>query len=143
MLKTSQDKAIGEVLERWVQALRDKDTDAVRACHTDDFVHFSLAPPLVADRERRFLQSWFDTWEGPIQYSLRDVVIEADENLAFTHSLNHLSGTQDGKKVDTWFRETKGLRMVNGQWKIAHEHQSVPFAMDGSFKALVNLRPSA
>lgn len=142
MLKTSQDQAIAAVLERWVQALRDKDTAAVAACHTDDFLQFSLAPPLVADRERKFLQDWFDTWEGPIHYNLRDLVIEADETLAFTHSLNHLSGTQHGKKVDTWFRETKGLRKVNGEWKIAHEHQSVPFAMDGSFKALVDLKPT-
>ncbi len=142
MLKTSPDQAVAEVLERWVQALRDKDVDTVRACHTDDFLQFSLAPPLVADRERKFLQGWFGTWEGPISYNLRDLVIEADETLAFSHSLNHLSGLQNGQTVDIWFRETKGLRKVNGHWKIAHEHQSVPFAMDGSFQALVGLKPT-
>jgi len=61
--------------------------------------------------------------------------------VAFTHSLNHLSGTQKGKPVDTWFRETKGLRKEKGEWKIAHEHQSVPFAMDGSDLALLDLEP--
>ena len=27
------------------------------------------------------------------------------------------------------------------QWKIMHEHSSVPFYMDGSFKAAVDLKP--
>ena len=28
-----------------------------------------------------------------------------------------------------------------GTWKIAHEHTSVPFYMDGSFRAAVDLEP--
>jgi hypothetical protein len=28
-----------------------------------------------------------------------------------------------------------------GRWLVAHEHISVPFAMDGSYRALVDLKP--
>jgi ketosteroid isomerase-like protein len=36
---------------------------------------------------------------------------------------------------------TLGCRRIDGAWKIVHEHASVPFAMDGSFRALVDLKP--
>jgi ketosteroid isomerase-like protein len=42
---------------------------------------------------------------------------------------------------DLWFRVTYGLRKVDGDWKIIHEHQSTPFHMDGSLKAAVDLEP--
>ncbi len=47
----------------------------------------------------------------------------------------------DGEKVDMWLRETLCFRKIDGKWKITHEHESVPFCMDGSFKAAVDLKP--
>ena len=34
-----------------------------------------------------------------------------------------------------------GFRREGGQWKVAHVHDSVPFAMDGSGRALLDLKP--
>jgi ketosteroid isomerase-like protein len=36
---------------------------------------------------------------------------------------------------------TACYRKINGKWLIAHEHVSVPFYMDGSYKAAIDLRP--
>ncbi|MGH8727711.1 MAG: nuclear transport factor 2 family protein [Burkholderiales bacterium] len=53
-----------------------------------------------------------------------------------------MSGTKTGgENVDMWFRETLGLRKIGGTWMITHEHSSVPFYMDGTFKAAVDLKP--
>ena len=46
-----------------------------------------------------------------------------------------------GGAVDFWMRSTLGFRKSQGVWKIAHGHSSVPFAMDGSFRALLDLQP--
>jgi hypothetical protein len=46
-----------------------------------------------------------------------------------------------GGKDDLWFRHTLGFRKIDEQRKIVHEHESVPFYMDGSFKAAVDLKP--
>jgi ketosteroid isomerase-like protein len=40
-----------------------------------------------------------------------------------------------------WYRVTLGLRRIDEQWLIVHEHTSVPFYMDGSFRAAVDLAP--
>jgi PhnB protein len=53
-----------------------------------------------------------------------------------------MHGTKtDGAKGDLWFRHTFGFQRIKGEWKIAHEHESVPFYMDGSFKAAIDLKP--
>ena len=43
--------------------------------------------------------------------------------------------------IDLWVRCTAGLSRRGGAWKITHQHTSVPFLMDGSFKAAVDLKP--
>jgi PhnB protein len=40
-----------------------------------------------------------------------------------------------------WFRQTMGLGLTGGGWKILHEHESVPFHMDGSARAAIELTP--
>jgi ketosteroid isomerase-like protein len=30
---------------------------------------------------------------------------------------------------------------MNGEWRIVHDHSSVPFYMDGSYRAAVDLKP--
>jgi ketosteroid isomerase-like protein len=53
-----------------------------------------------------------------------------------------MTGTKtNGAKADLWFRETACFRREGGRWRITHMHNSVPFAMDGSDKALLDLQP--
>jgi ketosteroid isomerase-like protein len=52
-----------------------------------------------------------------------------------------MATTTDGQNVDLWFRATLGFRKIDGKWTITHEHSSVPFYMDGSFKAAIDLKP--
>ncbi|MDD7940478.1 nuclear transport factor 2 family protein [Actinomycetospora lutea] len=40
-----------------------------------------------------------------------------------------------------WFRSTYALRRRDGAWAIVHQHESVPFHMDGSFRAATELTP--
>ena len=32
-------------------------------------------------------------------------------------------------------------RKIRGDWRIVHQHESVPFYMDGSYRAAVDLKP--
>jgi ketosteroid isomerase-like protein len=52
-----------------------------------------------------------------------------------------MTGTKtDGEEVELFFRATACFRRDNGRWRITHMHNSVPFAMDGSDKALLHLK---
>ena len=141
--RATEEGRIRTVIDDWSNALRTKNAAGVVAHHAPDYVHFSLAPPLISTGgDTRGLEAWFATWQGPIGYEIRDLSITAGDDAAFCHSLNRMSGTKtDGAKPDLWFRLTLGFRKIGGEWKIAHEHESVPFYMDGSFRAAVDLRP--
>ena len=110
-----------------------------------DIVTFDLAPPLQstgADALRQSLEAWFPTFRGPVGYEVHDLSITTGDDVAFCRSLNRISVTRtDGEEIDVWVRATVGLRRIDGRWQVTHEHSSVPFYMDGSYRAAVDLEP--
>ena len=106
--------ALAKVTSDWNSASRE---ERVMAHYAPKALAFDLAPPLQhrrADIESG-LREWFATWAGPIGYETRDLVITADGDVAFAHSLNRFSGTRtDGTATDVWFRATVCLRKLAG-----------------------------
>jgi PhnB protein len=121
--------------------MRAKDADGVMSHYAADRVTFDLARPLISSgADANGLQAWFSTWQGLIGYEIRNLNITAGADTVFCHSLNRLSGTTtDGEKEDVWFRQTLCLRKIRADWRIAHQHESVPFYMDDSYRAAVDL----
>jgi ketosteroid isomerase-like protein len=143
----SDDQArIRGVLRDLTQAIRNKDAARVIEPLSDDAVTFDLAPPLRMGPETTHdparLEEWFATWEGPIVSEPRDLEVAVGGDIAYAYGMQHMRGTKaDGERVDLWFRATACFRREDGRWRITHMHNSVPFAMDGSDKALLDLKP--
>ncbi len=108
-----------------------------------DVVSYDLAPPLQhVGVDRGEIQKWFDTWAGPIGWLLGELTVEISGDLAVAYGLGHMVGKKvSGEDVDLWVRCTAALRKANGVWQVTHQHTSVPFHMDGTFKAAVDLKP--
>lgn len=141
----TDDARIHTIIDSWLRAIRAKDVDAVMSHLRPDIQLFDLAPPLRyqgADVYRKNLEEWFATFEGGVGYEIRDLSITAGDTVAFSHSLNRITGKRtNGEETDVWVRATVCYRKAGGSWKVAHEHASVPFYMDGSNKAAVDLNP--
>jgi PhnB protein len=137
----SPEAAIRTLLEQRQEGFRARDARLVAAKHAADARTFALYPPLVSDGNRdKELSEWFKGWRTEIGWDTRDLKVTVSGDLAFLSALEHLTGAKtDGGVVDLWFRTTIGLRKVAGEWKIVHEHQSVPFYPDG--RAAVDLKP--
>jgi ketosteroid isomerase-like protein len=138
--------AIRSLIEERATAMRQKDAARSVATLASDVVAFELAPPLALGPEQALdaaaLAAWMAGWEGPIGIELRDLHIEASGEVGWSRSLNRLHGTlRGGRRVDLWIRSTLAFRKVGGSWKIAHGHSSVPFHMDGSYRAATDLAP--
>ncbi len=59
-----------------------------------------------------------------------ELQVDSDGKLGYAHSVQHFTGkTADGKPVDITFRQTDVLRKIDGQWKIIHQHISLPVDM--------------
>lgn len=135
---------IRELLNEMAKAVRAKDVNACTAYYAPDFLSFDLVNPLQragAEAARKRAEEWFASWQGPIDYDIRDLAVTAENETAFCHSMNHVRGTKtDGQTVDMWWRSTLGLRKIDGEWMITHEHLSVPFDMTNG-KASLDLTP--
>jgi ketosteroid isomerase-like protein len=137
---------INNLLDAYAAAIRDRDARATVAFYARDVVAYDLAPPLHMKaetvRDPAHIQQWFDTWDGPIETEAHDLKIVVGGDVAYAYGLRHMTGTKtDGEHPDLWFRATACFRRERGGWKITHVHNSVPFAMDGSDRALLDLKP--
>jgi ketosteroid isomerase-like protein len=145
--KTSDESQIQELRDNLTNSLRAKDADAAVSHYAAETVMFILAPPLQYKTGenapgKQGMKEWFDTFDGALGYEVRELAITTSGDVAFCHSLNHMTGTKtNGENVDLWLRETLGLCRMGGAWKITHQHESVPFYMDGSNRAAVDLKP--
>ena len=123
----------------------DKDAAGAIASLADDAVAFDLAPPLKQDSDVMHdparLEEWFATWKSPIVSESVERTIVVDRDVAYAYGLQRMTGTKtDGEEVELFFRATACFRR-NIRWQITHLHNAVPFAMDGSDKALLHLKP--
>ena len=144
-MSTDTDKtAIRAVIEAIHQAHHDKDAAAIAAPYAPHAAIFDLSPPLAHDGvDPQHKAAWLATWDGPIERRSRDFEIMVGGDLAVCHGYFQLSGTPKaaGKPISFWMRATVCLERSNGAWKIVHEHESVPFYMDGSLRPAFDLEP--
>lgn len=139
----SDEAQIRDLIDSWAEAVRAKDIDRLMAIYAPDAVIFDLVPPLEksVDEYRKVAEEWFSTWQGEIGYEMSELTISACDEMAFSHSLTHLTGTRtNDERNDVWLRVTVGLKKIDGEWKVSHEHVSVPFDMQNG-KALLDLKP--
>jgi ketosteroid isomerase-like protein len=141
----SKDEAeILDLVERMLKANHDKDAAVFAAPFASGAAVFNLAPPLIhhgIDLEEK--QAWYESWATPVDLESRDLQVTVSGDLAFCHGYLRMTGTKKGadKPVNFWMRETLCLGRIGGEWKIVHEHTSVPFYMDGTLRPAFDLQP--
>jgi uncharacterized protein (TIGR02246 family) len=142
--RANDEAAIREMVDGFVKAIRAKDITRVMSVFAQDVVSFDIAPPLQHGGGDVFMKRWqelFDSYQGAIDYEVRDLHITASNDVAFSHSLNRVGGMlQNGRKSDRWLRWTAGYRKTEGKWLIVHEQVSVPVDVR-SGKAVLDLKP--
>lgn len=135
---------IRQRVDDWTKAIRARDLDGVVSLYASDIASFDIVPPLRyvgTDNKRRAWEEAFAAYSGPIAYEIRELSVATHGELAFVHSLNHVSGTlASGHASDMWLRWTACFRRIDGVWRVVHDHASVPADLEHG-QALVTLTP--
>lgn len=140
----SDREKIEALFEQLSRAYAERNADAIVSAYTRDALIYDLAPPLLhRGLDVKSLGEWLATWDGPLGMDMQDYDITVDEHLAVATALGKMHGSQQGEPREIWMRTTFILRKINGQWLISHDHASVPFYMDGSFRAAIDLTPES
>jgi ketosteroid isomerase-like protein len=121
----SGENDVRTLIEDWARAIGAGDREAIRARHAPDFFMFDFPPENI-----RGLAAYDRQWDffyadprGPIRFEPRDIQVTAGEDVAFAYCEIHCDGTSAGP-LD--LRLTAGLRKIDGEWFVTHEHHSVP-----------------
>jgi len=130
---TAQIKALED---QFTAAFRAKDLDAIMKVYVPDdtlFV-FDVVPPrqyVGAAAYRKDWQDFLAGFDGPIDFTISDLAIVAEGNLAYSHSIQHVKGKdKKSQPVDFTVRVTDAYRKIGGHWLVTMEHVSVPVDID-------------
>ena len=144
MKNIDAEQEIRAIIGARAAAVRAGNPNAMVADVAEDIVTFDVVDPLrrigkAGERERA--NAWTASYDGPVAWESRDVMVEVADDLAFSHSLSHVIGKlKTGAAIDMWFRTTLGLRRTGDRWSIVHEHNSSPFNPDTGAASL-GLKP--
>jgi ketosteroid isomerase-like protein len=132
----SDEAKIRALESQFAAAVGAKDINAIMKVYVPDetlFV-FDVVPPRQYVGAKAYRKDWGDflaLFNGPLKFEITDLKIEAAGTLAYSHSIQHVSGTDTkGQPIDLTVRLTDVYRKINGNWLIAHEHISVPVDLD-------------
>jgi uncharacterized protein (TIGR02246 family) len=126
----SDQAAVRALIEDWARAVRAKDYPGILAHHAPDVVMFDVPPPFESRGMAAYKETWdlfFSVQPDPVAFDIQRIDVIAGADVAFACALMRCAESGNGgARVDLDFRLTMGLRKIDGQWTIVHEHHSVP-----------------
>ena len=122
--------AIRELVEGWANAVRRRDLSAILLNHSADILMFDVPPPLASRGIEAYRKTWdlFFSWtRDPVVFDISEIDITPGDDVAFVTALMRCAGTErNGQAIELDFRLTIGLRKIDDQWIVVHEHHSIP-----------------
>lgn len=128
MDKHEDEKEIRRLVESWALAVRHRDLDAVLAHHADDMIMYDVPKPFQSIGIQAYRNTWdlFFANTQPGVFDIRELTVFADRHVAFCVANMTCANRVNGDYEALDFRLTIGLKKLNGQWTIVHEHHSIP-----------------
>ncbi len=127
---SKDERDIKALINSWAKAVRDEDRAAIRAGHDAGILMFDVPPPFRVQGLEAYMATWetfFDSAEKPVAFDFSDVRITAGSDVAFATATGHcVAIDSDGHREPLKFRLTMGFRKIDGEWRITHEHHSLP-----------------
>ena len=127
----SDKQQIIELEHGLIEATNTKNVDGMMNAYdgTDRLIIFDAVPPLKYSGTaewRKNLEGFVAAYHPGI-LELTQLEIVNDGKIGYAHSIQRFTGVdKDGKKVKMAFRVTDCLEKEHGEWKIVHEHNSMP-----------------
>lgn len=143
-----QEYELRQKIEAYWKAVRAGDLDTITTFYADSIIAYDMMPPLKFDNLKRYKeaawkQCFTDAFRFPIVYDYKEDSFQVFGDSALMYGEVHMIGTfkEGGDKTESRLRNTTFFQKVDGDWKIIHEHNSVP--LDMNMKGLMNLKPGS
>jgi uncharacterized protein (TIGR02246 family) len=122
--------AIRDLVENWAKAVRSRNLDGILANHSPDMLMFDVPPPIQSKGMEAYKKTWqrFFSWsQDSGVFDINKLDITTGNDVAFVTALMRCAGMKaNGEREELEFRLTIGLRKIDEQWIVTHEHHSIP-----------------
>lgn len=126
----NDEQQIRDIIERWVKAVHERDYGGILAHHSADILMFDVPLPLESKGIEAYRKTWdlfFSCQSERIVFDILRMDVVAGSDVAFVTAMMKCDEIlNDGNRADFKFRLTVGLRKIEGEWIILHEHHSIP-----------------
>ncbi|MBA2677928.1 MAG: nuclear transport factor 2 family protein [Ktedonobacteraceae bacterium] len=123
--QNTDESQIRELVEAWAQAVQRHDLDGVIAHHSSDILMFDVTLPPQLKGIEAYKESWttFFAWLGDSgTFELSEFEATGSTDVAFCHGIIHCTGASSTRSLT--IRLTIGLKRIEEQWMVIHEHHS-------------------
>jgi ketosteroid isomerase-like protein len=128
--KSTDTAEIKALEQRLIDGIKAKDVKQIMSCYSDDLFAYDVVPPRQYVGAAAFQKPWqgfLGIFKGPINVELNDLMINSDGEIAYSCSVQLVTGTtNEGKPFDSTFRIKDVYRKRDGKWVIVQEHISLP-----------------
>lgn len=127
-------QSIQALAAQWANAVACQNLEQIMAFYADEIIAYDAVAQLQFNGKTSYKAHWKKCMEfctgGHSKFELRDLTIQQNDQLAFSHALVYCEGSNEkGETQGCWMRLTQGWQQQKGQWRIIHDHFSVPFDM--------------
>lgn len=145
--QVSLQSQVRQFLQDFANAIQRGNIEDIMSFYSRDIVAFDMMPPLEFKSVEEYRSSWVEcftsVFEFPMDFSFNEQRVIAHGDVAFVTSIVHVRGVfkDTGKSIENWLRSTIGLKKTGSEWKIVHEHNSVPLD-EKNLRGMMDLVPS-
>jgi|SRR5215217_2795273 len=125
---TNDEAAVRDLIEKWAKAVRNKNIEGILANHSPDILMFDVPPPIQSKGIDAYKKTWdlfFDWSRDDPAFDIQEINVTTGNDVAFVTALMRCAG-KVANESELDFRLTVGLRKVDDQWIVTHEHHSIP-----------------
>jgi ketosteroid isomerase-like protein len=127
-------QSIQQLATSWAAAVASQDLTQIMTFYADELVAYDAVAQLQFTGKTAYQAHWQKCLEfcsgGHSKFELRDLKIQQNEAIGFSHALVYCEGSNEkGETQGCWMRLTQGWQKQQNNWRICHDHFSVPFDM--------------
>lgn len=129
---TSEDQqALQTLIAQWAKAVSAGDLNAILACYAEDVEAYDAIGKLRFQGLEAYGAHWRECMsycENGMVFEVQEPRVRVDGDLAVSYFPVRCGGENEtGEEQMGWMRMSVAYHRIGGQWKIVHEHSSVPF----------------
>ena len=129
---SKEEAEIRELIKQWSAALEAKDLDGMTARYDAHAVMYDAIPPYKTVGPEAIRAAWESCLPHfPEKFESRhhDLTYHVGPEVAAVYGLHHIvvPGEPDHPAAACYLRVSVVYRKIEGQWRVVHEHMSLPF----------------